>query len=122
MGVTYTEYPSPNAAAIAVLTCLSAAWTNDAWEVMTKYVGPRGTGHTLDCCPSGVIRVEFGPLYAEDGPVWLGKPNGGCVDLVQSIEVIYRECYTAVAKDGKRVSFEKLQASGAQLSASAWAA
>lgn len=119
--MTVTSFASPAALQDALIDCLSNAFTEAEWDALDVYKGHLGTGHTLACCPGGLLRVETGPLMSSDdrGRRWLGRPNG-CVELDQIIVVTYRQCYKVANAAGGKIKRTELDAQGMGLQRSAW--
>lgn len=122
--MTTTTFANPEAIQDAVIVCLAGAFSEDDWSKLYVHKGSIGTGHLIDCCPDGLLRVEAGILIPEDprGRRWLGRPSG-CVDLSQQIVVTYRRCYKSVrVTSGKNLKPEEYTAQGLAMQASGWQA
>lgn len=117
------SFDSPFSVQDAVIICLAAAFTQEEWAGLRFHTGAFGTGEAIECCPSGSLLVETGPLTSSDdlGRRWLGRPNG-CVELQQIVVVTYRRCYTSQTAQGRKRKDEDLTAQGRALEASGWAA
>lgn len=121
--MTVTSFASPFAVQDAVIVCLAAAFTVEEWDALRMHTGAAGTGESLECCPSGLLRVETGPLISSDdrGRRWLARPNG-CVELQQIVVVTYRRCYTTQTVQGRNRKPEDVTVQGRSLEQSGWAA
>lgn len=123
MFVTVSSFSSPFDVQDAVIVCLAAAWTAEEWDALRIHTGEAGTGEPLSCCPHGLLRVETGSLIPGDelGRRWLGRPNG-CVDLVQTIIVTWRQCYQSQTSQGKTKKDVDIVSMGRDLEFRRWRA
>lgn len=96
-------FAEPIDALMAVATCLAdLTIPNQAGDAILEpvvFVGDVGVGGVIDCCPSGVLRIEStGELPAQGMPINLGKH--GCTDLTMGIRVTFLVCFKTISKAG----------------------
>lgn len=108
-------YDSPLSALAAIVECLHGV-------CVRVHVGSLGSGESLACCPTCLLRVESAGLRVPDGlPRNLVMAARGCKPLILDVVLNYRECFKVFSADGKSArSITDLTADGSALIASWW--
>lgn len=109
-------YDSPTAALAAIVECLDGLCDR-------VHVGSLGSGETLPCCPTCLLRVETAGLRVADGlPRALSIAAQNCKPLILDVVINYRECFQVMGASGKSRPITAMTADATALVMSWWEA
>ena len=118
-------YSQPIDALLAVATCLADfSILNEAGTATLEpqiFIGDDGVGGVIDCCPSGILRIEStGEQPAQGLPLLLGKH--GCIEMIMGVRVTFLVCFQTITKQGTVITNADALAYNRVIQASRWEA
>lgn len=108
-------YTSPVEALTALGNCLGGACDR-------IHYGSFGSGETLPCCPTCLLRIETSGLRVRDGlPKSLVNVSRGCKPLILDVVLNYRQCFALfTGNSAKPRTIDQLTAQGGEIIDSWW--